>query len=46
MENVIQYFPNASWASITGSFTASELRDIADRIDNPELREDKDGDKK
>ena len=47
METEVTYYPTAKWASIVGAFTADELREIADKIDNPELREEqKDGDKK
>ncbi len=40
MKNEVTYYPNAKWASITGAFTANELREIADKIDNPELRKE------
>ncbi len=46
MENIVNFYPNAKWASIQGNFTADELREIAEQIDNPELREVEDGDKK
>ena len=46
MTNNVTYYPTAKWASIEGAFTADELREIADKIDDPKLREDgKDGDK-
>ena len=40
MVNTIKYFQGASWAVVTGAFTSAELREIADKIDNPELREE------
>ncbi len=46
MENTVHFYPNAQWVSINGNYTADELRAIADKIDNPELREvEKDGSK-
>jgi len=45
-KNVIEFYPNAQWATLMGSFTADELREIADKIENPELQKvDKDGEK-
>ena len=41
MENTIQYFKNANWASIEGAFTPKELREIADKIENPQKQEPK-----
>ena len=41
MDNVVEFFPHAQWAVVNGAFTAAELREIADKIDNPELREKK-----
>ena len=40
MENKIQYFKNAKWAVVNGAFTAEDLRNIADKIDNPEKQPD------
>lgn len=40
MENIITFYPTAQWAVVNGAFTANELRDIAEKIDKPELRED------
>jgi len=40
MTNEINYFPGAKWAAVNGAFTAEELRDIADKIENPELQEE------
>ena len=45
MEKIIQFFNGAKWAVVNGAFTAEELREIADQIDNPEKR-NQDGDKK
>lgn len=45
MKNEVNYYPNAKWVAINGAFTSDELRDIADKIDNPEKRK-VDGDKK
>jgi len=44
MKNEIVYYPTAKWVSIIGNFTADELREIAKKIDNPELREDEEED--
>ena len=41
MKNEIQYYPTAKWAVVNGAFTAEELRDIANKIENPELQKDK-----
>ena len=41
MTNEVQYYPTAKWAVVNGAFTAEELREIADKIDNPEMREEK-----
>ena len=47
MKNEITFYPTAKWVSISGAFTSAELRDIADKIDNPKLQEEKqDGNKK
>ena len=49
MENTIAFYPTANWAVVNGAFTANELREIAEKIDNPKLRdveEGTDGDKK
>ena len=46
MNNEVTYYPTAKWVAINGAFTADELREIADKIDNPELREVDDGNKK
>ena len=40
MTNEIQYFPTAKWAVVNGAFTSAELREIADKIDNPELQKE------
>ncbi len=40
MTNDVTYYPGAKWAAVNGAFTADELREIAKKIDNPELRED------
>ncbi len=40
MKNEVTYYPTAKWVSISGAFTASELREIAEKIDNPELRKE------
>lgn len=40
MINEIQYYPNAKWAVVNGAFTADELREIAKKIDNPELQKE------
>lgn len=40
MENTVQFYPTAQWAVVNGAFTAKELREIADQIDNPKLREE------
>ena len=37
-ENIVQYYPNASWAVVNGAFTSKELREIADKIDDPKKR--------
>jgi len=41
MTNEVQFYPSAKWAVVNGAFTAEELREIANKIDNPELRESK-----
>ena len=40
MKNEIAYYPNAKWAAVNGAFTAEELRDIANKIENPELQKE------
>ena len=40
MKNEIQYFQGAKWAVVNGAFTADELREIANKIDNPELQKE------
>ena len=41
MKCEVTYYPTAKWATVQGAFTASELREIADKIDNPEKRVEK-----
>lgn len=38
MTNEITYYPTAKWASISGAFTADDLREIADKIENPKTQ--------
>lgn len=38
MQNSVAFYPMANWATVVGNYTAQELREIADKIDNPELR--------
>lgn len=38
MENEINYFKNAKWAMLNGAFTAADLREIAERIENEDLQ--------
>lgn len=45
MKNIIQYYDMAKWAVVNGAFTPSELRDIADKIENPELRKEEEATK-
>ena len=33
MDANVTYYPTAKWATLEGSFTAEELRDIADKIE-------------
>ena len=33
MENNIQYFPNAKWASLNGAFTVEDLKEIIKEIE-------------
>jgi len=33
MKADVQYFENANWASLTGSFTPDELREVAQEIE-------------
>jgi len=40
MKNEIQYFKGAQWAVVSGAFTADELREIANKIENPELQKE------
>ena len=40
MTNEIQYFQGAQWAVVNGAFTAKELREIANKIDNPKLQKE------
>ena len=40
MTNEINYFKGAKWCQLNGAFTADELREIANKIDNPELQKD------
>lgn len=32
-ENVIDYYPGANWASLSGNFGPEQLREIADTIE-------------
>jgi len=32
-KNTVDYYPNANWATVMGSFTPEELREIADEIE-------------
>jgi hypothetical protein len=33
-ENEIEYYKSANWASLSGNFTANELREIAKEIED------------
>ena len=39
MENSVAFYPMANWATVVGNYTAQELREIADKIDDPKLRD-------
>lgn len=42
-ENVIDYYPGANWASLSGNFGPEQLREIAEEIEE-KYKEVKDGD--
>lgn len=42
--NKVIFYREALWATVTGEFTANELRKIADKIENPKKRTAIDGD--
>lgn len=43
-EQKVTFYREAGWATVSGEFTAEELRKIADKIDNPNKRTKLDGD--
>lgn len=45
MTNEINYYKTAKWVTLLGNFTSNELRDIAEKIDNPDLQETPESDK-
>lgn len=40
MENTINYYPTANWAVLNGAFTPDDLKDIINKIQNPELQKE------
>ena len=45
MKNSVAFYPMANWATVVGNYTAQELREIANQIDDPKLRVEKDKEK-